>query len=336
VILISEMKTVTTDVPTNEARATREMKSGFAFIVSHLDVQVALPVSITPTLRLEAASDAQIDEIRRFVSMGDGLSISYHYEHEWIAHATEHGTGHLAQPLSRDRWRYFLITWCDWNAELLKFQKAVNLVPPGIFCYSAMITDEVFGKGAVVGRHIEGTSIPATYRQIPPTQQIVDAERVEAWRRAFAALERFDVATHPGIARAVDLFDRINRLPLTDDFRVLGLFMALEMLLTHNPNEKEIGDSLSHQICTKVALLERRLTKPLNYAVFSEAKSDVVWKKLYAFRSAIAHGGVSDFKGVLRVLQSPQAATEFLTEVTALILRHALDEPALFDSLKPI
>jgi len=93
---------------------------------------------------------------------------------------------------------------------------------------------------------------------------------------------------------------------------------------------------LRDQICTKVALLERRLTKPLNYGVLSEVKSDVVWKKLYAFRSAIAHGGVADFKGALTALQSPQAATEFLTEATALILRHALDEPALFDSLKSI
>jgi hypothetical protein len=112
--------------------------------------------------------------------------------------------------------------------------------------------------------------------------------------------------------------------------------MTLEMLLTHNPNDKDVGDSLSHQISTKVALLERRLAKPLNYAVLSEAKSTVVWKKLYAFRSAIAHGGTADFKGALSILQSPQAATEFLAEATALILRHALDEPALFDSLKPI
>lgn len=335
-ILISEIKTVTTDVPTNEASTTSEMRNGFAFIVSHLDVQVALPVSITPTLRLEAASDAQIDEIRRFVSMGSGLPISFHYEHEWIAHETENGGGHRAHPLSRDRWRYFVITWCNWNAELLKFQKAASLVPPGIFCYSAMITDGDFGRGVVVGRLFEGTSIPPVYRQIPPRQQVVDVERVEAWRRAFAALEKFDAATHPGIARAVDLFDRINRLPLTDDFRILGLFMTLEMLLTHNPNDKEVGDSLSHQICTKVALLERRLAKPLNYAVLSEANSNTVWKKLYAFRSAIAHGGTADFKGALSILQSPQAATEFLAEATALILRHALDEPALFDSLKPI
>jgi hypothetical protein len=102
------------------------------------------------------------------------------------------------------------------------------------------------------------------------------------------------------------------------------------------PNDKEVGDSLSHQICTKVALLERRLAKPLNYGVLSEAKSDVVWKRLYAFRGAIAHGGIADFKGPLKVLQRSQAATEFLAEATALILRYALDEPALFDSLKPI
>ena len=100
-----------TDVPTNEASATREMRNGFAFIVSQLDVQVSLPISITPTHRFEAASDAQIDEIRRVISIGSGLPISYHYEHEWIAHETENGMGHRARPLPRDRWRYFARKW---------------------------------------------------------------------------------------------------------------------------------------------------------------------------------------------------------------------------------
>lgn len=325
-----------TDVPTSDTSTTTEMKSGFAFIVSHLDVRVPLPASITPTLRLEAASDAQINEIRRSVDIGSGLPIGLHYEHDWLAHQTEHGIGHQAQPLPRDQWRYFVITWCNWNSELLKFQKAVNLVPPGVFCYSAMITDGEFGKGQVMGRMFEGTSIPTVYRQLPSKQVIVDADTINAWQRALDALEQFDATTYPGVARAVDLFEHIGRHPLTDDFRVLGLFITLEMLLTHNPNDKEVGDSLSHQICTKVALLERRLDAPLNYTTFGNTKSTAVWKKLYAFRSAIAHGGTPDFKGTLNTLQNPQVATEFLAEATALILRHALVEPALFDSLKPI
>jgi hypothetical protein len=200
-----------------------------------------------------------------------------------------------------------------------------------------MITDQDFGRGSVMGRILEGTSIPDAYKQLPTKQQVVDTERVDAWKRTLLALEQFDVSAHPGIARAIDLFDRLNRLPLTNDFRVLGLFMVLEMLLTHNPNDKEVGDSLSHQICTKVALLEGRLASPLNYDTFGAgAKSDTIWKKLYAFRSAIAHGGSADFKGALKTLQSPEVAIAFLGEASAHILRHALNEPLLFDSLKPI
>jgi hypothetical protein len=60
-----------------------------------------------------------------------------------------------------------------------------------------------------------------------------------------SAFRILDHVKHSGIVRAVDILEKFGRLPLSDDLRVLGYFMVLEMLLTHNPNDKEIGDSLS-------------------------------------------------------------------------------------------
>ena len=110
------------------------------------------------------------------------------------------------------------------------------------------------------------------------------------------------------------------------------------MLLTHNPNDKEIGDSLSHQIATKVALLDKRLPEPLPYVDYfgDESSPERIWKMLYSFRSAIAHGDNPDFKAKLRMLRSAKSATSFVGEATARLLRQALEEPELFDSLKPI
>src|SRR5690606_9213645 len=103
----------------------------------------------------------------------------------------------------------------------------------------------------------------------------------------------------------------------------------------HKPGNKEIGDSLCHQITTKVPLLSRRFDNPLDYSEF-KSKESTVWNKLYEFRSSIAHGDEPDFSSKLAALKSAQVAERFLHEATRKLLAHALEEPALYDSLKPI
>ena len=318
-------------------RITMENKGGYAFVVNVLDVQVDLPISITPTLRLEAATEQQIAEIKRLLVLG-GLALEFYYEHEWtMLEASEIKTRHEARELPRNRWRYYVVSWAGLPEELATLRKGANLVPPGILCYSEVYTSEEFGKGQQMGRKFESVSVPESYFSIPIKALPVDTEIVEEWRGALTAFSKLDKAIHPGISRAVDTLEHFNRLPLSVELRVLGYFMVLEMLLTHNPNDKELGDSLSHQICSKVALLQSRLRQPLDYWIFGKGVDpNKIWKRLYGFRSAIAHGGSPDFKNELKVLKTPQVATEFLKDATALILRHALDEPVLFDSLKPV
>jgi hypothetical protein len=284
-----------------------DMKSGYAFVISHFDVRVALPAMITPTLRLERASDAQIAEIKRTVSFGP-MGITHYYEHEWVPGTTDTGgTCHQSVPLPRERWQYHVLTWSEWNMELLQFQKAAHLVPPGLLSYFQVITSEPFGQGRAVAHTFEAASIPQTYQLLPPEVEVLDDALLQAWRRSLSALRRLDAEKQPGIARAVDHFDRFKRLPLPDDLRILGFFMILEMLLTHNPNDKEIGDSLSHQISRKVTLIQSRLSQPLNYAAFGVDVAHVrLWKTLYAFRSGIAHGSSADFAKDLKLLRSPQ------------------------------
>jgi len=315
---------------------TRENRGGYSFVANVLDVRIELPVSISPALRLQAASDPQILQVKRLLHLG-GLPIEYYFQHEWTPYEQSDGLCHRAVALPRDQWRYFVIAWAGHGVEIAPFQKAVNLVPPGILCYSQVFTSDPFGAGDYMGHKFESVSIPDTHLVAPPKLLTVDAEHIRDWQTTLAALARLDHGKHPGIVRAVDSLEKFGRLPLSDDLRILGWFMVLEMLLTHNPNDKEIGDSLSHQICTKVALLNSRLTQLLNYRPFgAQVTEERVWKTLYAFRSASAHGGVADFKKKLHVLKSPQIASDFLADATARILRHALEEPVLFDSLKPV
>jgi hypothetical protein len=109
------------------------------------------------------------------------------------------------------------------------------------------------------------------------------------------------------------------------------------MLLTHNPNDREIGDSLSHQISTKVPLLSSRFSVPLEYSLFrNDVAPPAIWKKLYEYRSKIAHGDLPDFSGRLQLLTDQTTAVRFLEDAVRQIVRHALDEPELVDALKPI
>ncbi|MEQ1760779.1 MAG: hypothetical protein ABL986_20925 [Vicinamibacterales bacterium] len=116
--------------------------------------------------------------------------------------------------------------------------------------------------------------------------------------------------------------------------RFLGRFAILESLLTHPPKPSDPADSLTRQIVSKIALLDNRWKHRLDYARFDGAVSDRVWKAMYAYRSAAAHGDKPDFKKDLKVLKSANDASALLQDAVKAVLRHALAEPQLMLDLK--
>lgn len=139
---------------------------------------------------------------------------------------------------------------------------------------------------------------------------------------------------HKEVARALELFRQTDAVHPSHTLHLLGLFAVVELLITHNP--KGSFDSLSHQIRTKITLLEKRFCRPLDYAQFGTTTKDKVWTRLYEFRSRIAHGASTDLRGSMQVLGSPKAATEFLRRATKLLVRRALFEPELVLDLREI
>ena len=56
---------------------------------------------------------------------------------------------------------------------------------------------------------------------------------------------------------------------------------------------------------------------------------------MYAYRSAVAHGGIPNFtRGDLAGLKSPNQALKLLKESTKALIRHALSEPQLIVDLR--
>jgi hypothetical protein len=313
---------------------------GFCAIDNVLDVQVELPIEITAGIQFARASQEQIATIKRTfeimgLDMGHNLR-SNRYELNWV----DVGGRRRGVRLPPEQWRYFVLTFDMGIADHQRVHdvlKAVNLVAPALRSTYQFTTGDAHGRGRVQGNLWTGSEDRLAMLDTPPLE-IVDDASVVRWRGAVEALTALNRQRYEGIHRAVDLFHRARHMPLHDDFAILGLFIVIEMLLTHQPGDKEIGDSLLHQLSTKIPLLSERMQEPIDYAEFGDdMPAPKRWKRLYGLRSAIAHGNHLDYNAHgLGQLNNGRAISQWLTAATRKLLRFALDEPSLYVHLKGV
>ncbi len=147
-------------------------------------------------------------------------------------------------------------------------------------------------------------------------------ERLQAHRHAV-----FD------LHRAIELFVELKDLPVFSPFQILGYFAILESLLTHQAKPDDRYDSITRQLTNKLALLNERWQPKLDYSAFEKSSHERIWTKMYAYRSAIAHGGSPDFGSQLSVLKTAANANVLIRETVKQTIRHALIEPQLLADL---
>jgi hypothetical protein len=141
---------------------------------------------------------------------------------------------------------------------------------------------------------------------------------------------------HPAIdvKRIISQLRELKALPSDAALTFLGYFAILESLLTHAPKSSDPYDSITRQVHTKLSLLNQRFTTPINYVPFRGANSDTVWKRMYKYRSLIAHGELPTFTDELAVLASHDQALFLLRSTTKAVIRQVLAEPRLMADLK--
>ena len=139
----------------------------------------------------------------------------------------------------------------------------------------------------------------------------------------------------PDIARTLQDLHLIKTLPSASPFRLLGMFAIVEALIIHDPVGDD--DSLTRQLKTKLALLNRRFAQAIvvsDYFPGCDSLETVV-TRLYRYRSSIAHGNAVDFgDGPLKIIGTSESAQEFMYEMVRRVLRQALIEPQLVTDLK--
>jgi hypothetical protein len=163
---------------------------------------------------------------------------------------------------------------------------------------------------------------------------VLSRSQLEVLKRTF---EKFTAFTHAplDLRKPVRQLRGLVELQRNSSLKFLGMFAILESLISHAPKPSDPSDSITRQVTKKMALLGRRFEFPLPYVqYFGAANNDTVWKKLYAARSAIAHGSEPSFATDLAVLRDIEHAATFLRLATSAVLLSALEEPILVADLR--
>src|SRR3546814_527523 len=117
----------------------------------------------------------------------------------------------------------------------------------------------------------------------------------------------------------------------------VGLFAIIELLLT-SQQDIATGKSLNHQLQEKLTLANNRFHEALPlvdyFGTTDPPQFKTVVKKLYQYRSDIAHGNVTDFAKDLAILDSHRNVVEFLHALVRRLILLAVREPVLVRDLK--
>ncbi len=293
-----------------------------AFIAQPLDVQISSPFELHPGMLLRRpAPNWELAMVARYIDKVD-----------WIGTAHSHFQGTYdfkSNPpykrLPMDQWFYWVIEFDG------KRVREINTVRPDDITDAFYLND--------IDIHLDvyfddtGPRSWSTREHNPFGWKVavVSAALLQTVKaRASQAVSAY--AKYPDLKISMEMLRTIRRMKPAMALSFLGLFAVIESLLTHDP--KGGYDSLGHQIRTKIALLDKRLAKRLDYQLFGSTSADTVWKKLYACRSAIAHGGKLEFSGDLKALESLKRAFDFLERSAKSIMYHAIDEPQLITDLR--
>jgi len=317
-----------------------EISSGIVFIASHIDVDGELPIELIANHTFRRARDAEITQINQLLDKSvppeardrwvryDSIVVEIHYGGK---------TEYRFEKLEKEKWKYWVIAFEGTNAKIHNLQYFFLLLRPDIEFGQTLYFDKpnqegVFSGFSMLPLHMveKYTSFDMTCsnaKSIPTTEII----KVIEYDNLFNELESdYEFIKHA----LVDLY-LIRLVPWYSSMISVGCFAIIELLITHSPRQAETLDSIGHQIRTKMALLRKRFNRSIDCSsYFHEANEDTAWKKLYKYRSCLAHGSKIDFKSEFHILKDRKTVLSFLMANLRELIILGLREPQLLVDLK--
>ena len=307
----------------------------FAFILNVSRVVDCDEIEIVPGRTLRRANGEEIKFTKKVIA---SLFGDYFGGTLWETRRPKSGNGRLVR-LPAKQWRYFVVEFGGGNQEVELLERALSVAPSGL---------EV---GFILSvTTISGTELPVCVYDPPRLFQSLSAmsDAADSASGSARPLTKSDgeqvrkiyskLATHDNGVLDLDkvfrLVFELKDLPRFSPLQILGYFAVLESILTHAPNPEDRYDSITRQIKQKLALLNRRWKPQLDYSAFPDLPHDKIWSKMYAYRSAIAHGSTPNFARELSALGKAENANFLVSEAVRKTICQALDEPQLLVDLR--
>ncbi|MEH2077787.1 MAG: hypothetical protein V7K57_25875 [Nostoc sp.] len=313
--------------------------TSFAFVANLVNINCDMPFKIIEDCYFQKANPIQIDQIKKYLQYSGYFPNysrynSYPYEFVYIETInTLNNKSVQGEPLDPENWKYYVIKFSGNNSKISDLSLTANLTEVELeFGLQFLYFEELKNFGIQKQPTHTFNYFHEMNSGLPSTESI-DSVTLQDIGSVYQNYQQLDKIKYSDIKKAIDKLQELKHLPHNSEFKILGLFTIIEFLITHKPIDKE--DSIIRQVTNKINLLSNRFINKLEYSkFFINTPESTVWKKLYAYRSNIAHGGQPDFAKELLVLKDDFTAKKFLKLVVKMLLRHSLIEPQLYTDLK--
>jgi hypothetical protein len=306
-------------------------KSSFVFVLNDIEVEGEIPIEIAPKHLFRKAQDGEVELIRKHLVSFTTLRF-FAPSYEWIMkEVKESPNSKQYEPLERQKWRYWVISFEGTGAELSDIASAAGLLRNDLelgFTFFKM-NNGSFG----FGWHPPSLMSFFVDKMFPKPHKKMMSGEIKEISANYQLIKQIK-PEYVHVTRAFRKFNELKSLLRDSELVVITLFSIIESLIAHSPKSTEVGDSLGHQIKTKIPLLSKRFQRSLPYHNFGDTPEATVWAKLYEYRSKLVHGEDSRIDGTLGLLKDQQTVVEFLNEAVKLLLLLSLREPVLLTDLK--
>jgi hypothetical protein len=308
----------------------------FAFVLNVSRLVGGGSLEIIPGRTLRRANDEEIEFTKQIIT---SLFANHSDGRLWETRGPKSGQSKFVK-LPKRQWRYFVIEFSGGNQEIELLEKALSIAPCRLDVGFILSVASLRGRKLPVclyspprlfqslsAMSSEAGSVSGITKAVTKS----DAEQV---RKIYLELAKHDNRILD-LDKVFKLVFELMDLPRFSPLQVLGYFAVLESILTHAPNPEDRYDSLTRQIKQKLALLNKRWKHPLDYSAFSGLSHDKIWSKMYAYRSAIAHGSTPNFVAAeLSALRKAENANILISEAVRKTICQALEESQLLADLQ--
>ena len=300
------------------------MGEHFCFIADLINFKGKLPLEVIPGHWFRKADTEETQRIKREL---DARSIlPYNYEQKRIPADKKDSWQHIQLP--PEEWRYYVISFDGYNDKIQDIEYSADLLEHDINIAFTFFSQEGMPSGILYNPYITSTFF--VDRGIRLQEEIfIESNELLEINTNYDTIVNLDKLQYPNIFRAISDFHQTKMITNRSILKVLSYFSIIECLLTHVPRPIDTIDSLTRQVSTKMSLLGKLFQRNLDYTLhFPQLPTpEKAWRKLYSYRSTIAHGGEANFDREFKALLSRDNIQEVLKESVKLLLLYALKEP---------